>query len=265
MTMMPFPPSAPCKRVGVAWFLLACAITGCGSLVPYADEFQCPGTYRGLCEPPVDAYKDSVHGIEPHRYNQKWQEARKAWEENNPELFAARAKVSTFNNAATGDNPAGYRELLFMRMRDQVESPVVPALTPAETVRCLVLDSLGRKDGSLYTPPHYVHFIMEPPRWTLQKIPELQAHNNFDSMEVKEDDYKALFPAPSEKPITSAIPSPAIEQGGKTSDGALEDNPVAARPEEAAKPTAPESTEMEMIRQFVDENEGASPRDSCVQ
>lgn len=254
MKIMRFQPLASCKKMrrGVI-LLLAVAVTGCGSIIPYSDEFQCPGNYRGLCESPVDAYKDSINGIEPHKFNKEWQEDRKAWEENNPELLAARSKLSKFNNASASDNPAGYRELLFLRMRDQVESPVVPELSPPETVRCLILDSLGRKDGSLYTPPHYVHFIMEQPRWNMKKIPELQAHNQFDPKKENEGEYNALFAPPPAKPGNPDFPSQVIDPGGNVPGVAQEQKPVAR-----SQPFSPvrESPEMGVIRQFVNEEEG---------
>lgn len=184
--------------------VVALFIAGCSSIVPYNSEFQCPGSYKGMCDSATNAYEDSKNGIQPYKFDKKWQAARQGWEANNQELLATRARteqggegnsggsIQKYNNQASNTNPAGYRELLFESMRRQIEEPVTPVLTPPEQVRCLILDSLGRTDDSLYTPPHYTYFVMEKSRWAMKKIPE------YVKLRKKDDgNYQALYTDPN--------------------------------------------------------------------
>ena len=138
-------------------------LLGCS---PYSSEFSCPNTYDGVCEPPTDAYNDSVNGIDPRKYDEKWQEKRKKWEEKNKALLEARARAMSGN--VTGEAP-GYRQALFRKMKEALERPETPVLVPPRIGRALVL---GFSQGDLFVAPHYIFFTMDKPRWTFRKVQE---------------------------------------------------------------------------------------------
>ena len=149
---------------------LACLlflICGCG-ITPYESKFSCPPTYQGLCESPIDAYRDSVNGIDPRQLDPEWKEKRAKWEEKNKALIEAR-KQAEIRRAGTSSEAPTYRAELFKELRDLIEAPETPVVIPPKIVRALVL---GTPDGKMYVAPHYVFFMLDEPHWVLRKIPE---------------------------------------------------------------------------------------------
>ncbi len=149
----------------ILWTLLS----GCG-VTPYKSEFSCPPTYGGICESPVDAYRDSVHGIDPRKFDPEWQKKRKKWEEKHRDLLEARKRAAgeATDTPQTTEAP-GYRARLFEELKDLIGAPETPVLLPPRVMRALVL---GTPDGRIYVAPHYVFFMLDEPRWVLRKIPE---------------------------------------------------------------------------------------------
>jgi conjugal transfer pilus assembly protein TraV len=156
--------------------LLAVSTTGCGFLNPYKSEFACgDGThsFNGNCESVEDAYNDSVKGIDARQLDPKWKEKRAQWEKKNKDLVDLRKQI---DDAAPNVHEAiGYREALFNEMKGVLQAPETPLLVPPTPVRILVLDSVGGEEGALYTSPHYVWVILDKPKWSLKKIPELMS------------------------------------------------------------------------------------------
>ena len=154
------------KSTGLSYTLLlisSLVLLGCS---PYSSEFACPGTYDGVCESPQDAYNDSVNGIDPRQYDEKWQQRRRKWEEKNRALIEARARAMSGN--VTGEAP-DYRQTLFLKMKETLERPETPVLVPPRIGRALVL---GFSQGDLFVAPHYIFFTMDRPRWTYRKVQE---------------------------------------------------------------------------------------------
>lgn len=150
-------------------FLVWALLAGCG-VTPYKSEFTCPPTYEGLCESPIDAYRDSVHGIDPRKFDPEWQKRRKKWEEKHRELLSARKQAKRqAENATQADFAPNYRAQLFEELKGIISAPETPVLLPPKVMRALVL---GTPDGKIYVAPHYVFFILDEPRWVLRKIPE---------------------------------------------------------------------------------------------
>lgn len=153
--------------------LLAVSVTGCGLLNPYKSEFACGdgNSFNGNCESVEDAYNDSVKGIDARQLDPKWKEKRAQWEKKNKDLVDLRKQA----DGVVPDihEAIGYREALFNEMKGVLQAPETPMLVPPTPVRILVLDSVGGEEGALYTSPHYVWVILDKPKWSLKKIPEL--------------------------------------------------------------------------------------------
>lgn len=156
-------------------FLLGTLLSGCG-VTPYKSEFSCPPTYGGICESPIDAYRDSVHGIDPKKFDPEWQKKRKKWEEKHRDLLEARKRAAgeATDTPQTTEAP-DYRAQLFEELRNLIEAPKTPILLPPRVMRALVL---GTPDGRIYVAPHYVFFMLDEPRWVLRKIPEREIRND---------------------------------------------------------------------------------------
>lgn len=164
-------------------FLLWMLLSGCG-VTPYKSEFSCPPTYGGLCESPVDAYRDSVHGIDPRKFDPEWRKKRRKWEEKHRDLLRARKQAAgeTTETPQATEAP-DYRARLFEELRDLIGAPETPVLLPPRVMRALVL---GTPDGRIYVAPHYVFFMLDEPRWVLRKIPERVIPHRKDRAEIKE-------------------------------------------------------------------------------
>lgn len=151
---------------------LAGATTGCGVLNPYKAEFSCAdGSFNGNCESVEDAYHDSVKGIDARQADPRWREKRQEWEKKNKDLVELRKKADA--GSADYHEAIGYRAMLFNEMKGALQAPETPLLVPPTPIRILVLDSVGGEDGALYTSPHYAWVILDKPKWSLKKIPEL--------------------------------------------------------------------------------------------
>jgi len=173
---------------------------GCG-ITPYESKFSCPPTYGGLCESPIDAYHDSVNGIDPRQLDPKWKEKRAEWEEKNKALIEARKRAALQRSGTSSEAPT-YRAELFKELRDLIEAPETPVVIPPKIVRALVL---GTPDGKMYVAPHYVFFMLDEPRWVLRKIPErpgpislpLSLQSNKETKEVRVNGNKDEGKAPA--------------------------------------------------------------------
>ncbi len=64
-------------------------VSGCGTH-PYNTQFKCPPTYGGMCESLPEAYEDSVHDIDPRKFDKEWLRKRQKWEKKHVELLMAR-------------------------------------------------------------------------------------------------------------------------------------------------------------------------------
>jgi len=134
---------------------------------PYSQEFSCPATYNGVCEPIKDAYQDSINGIDPRQFDAKWKEHQARWKEDHKGLISARKAARPEANG-TGEAP-GYRQVLFQELKDLIERPQTPVVIPPRVERVLVLSFA---QGKLFVAPHYVYFMVDEPRWVLRKLPE---------------------------------------------------------------------------------------------
>jgi len=148
--------------MGFMGILLGCGVT------PYQTKSHCPPSFLGLCESPIDAYHDSVNGIDPRQFDPKWKKRRAEWEEKNKALIEARKRAELKKVGLSSEAPT-YRAELFRELRDLIEAPETPVVIPPKIVRALVL---GTPDGKMYVAPHYVFFMLDEPRWVLRKIPE---------------------------------------------------------------------------------------------
>ena len=147
--------------------LLGMGLSGCG-VTPYSSKFSCPPGYNGMCESVMEAYQDSVDGIDPRQFDPKWQKARKKWEEKHADLLEARRKAREAKENVKGEAP-DYRESLFTELKALIQAPETPVLVPPRVVRGLVL---GLAEKEVFVSPHYVFFQLDEPRWVLKKFPE---------------------------------------------------------------------------------------------
>jgi type IV conjugative transfer system lipoprotein TraV len=158
-------------------FTFACLLLSGCSMTPYSSDFKCSDTYNGICEPVENAYKDSVNGINPADYDEKYQQKRKKWEDNHKNLLLARkqkeAEKKAMINDMSGEN-ISYREVLFKQYKNYLKEPAAPVVIPPKPMRILILDSAS-KDKNIYTTPHYVYFLLDRPKWILKKIHELKS------------------------------------------------------------------------------------------
>ena len=153
-------------------------VSGCsGTLMPYESSFQCPGGYNGICESIDDAYHDSVNGIDPRQFDEKWKEHKADWEESHAELIAARKGISAIYKASetlsAGQKPASYRESYLRKMKDLIDAPETPVLVPPKVIRILVLPRTYEQNRSLVGSHYLFSQLEDGPRWILKKIPEV--------------------------------------------------------------------------------------------
>jgi len=158
------------RKAGLALSAAALLSAGCVTQ-PYKTSFQCPGTYEGMCETLDDAYFDSVHGIDPKKFDEKWAEKEKQWEEKNKKLIEARKKAASPERHDKGE--IEYRKRLFKELSSLLAEPVKPLVAPPKVVRVLVLSSLARDTGrkTIFVSPRYVYFMLDDPHWLLHGQP----------------------------------------------------------------------------------------------
>lgn len=192
------------KNILLPCCIFASILTGCASVVPYDSTFQCPKGPNGTCESVEDAYTDSLHGITPGTFNKDFQKNRQKWAEANSDLIEARKefgdeyKPESLGKLKNSQDPnidlksqpiidaskvardslpgkeVDYRGALFDQYRSLLAKPETPIIVPPTPRRALILDSTSGQDGLVYTPPHYVYFLIDKPRWILKKLSESQ-------------------------------------------------------------------------------------------
>ena len=155
------------RRTGSALGLMALLGLSLSACSPYSSHFKCPPSYGGVCESTQDAYYDSKHGIDPRKFDKKWQKKHKKWQKKHAKLLKAR-KEAKEAQARTGDAPE-YRASLFKELRGLISDSRTPVVIPPKIGRALILGYTDRKE---LIAPHYVYFMLDEPRWVLQKIPE---------------------------------------------------------------------------------------------
>jgi len=152
------------KTVTVLFMLLMLFSIGC---TPYSSKFSCPASYNGVCESMQDAYEDSVTGIDPREFDEEYQQKKQAWNETHKELVEARKQARQLE--AQGED-LNYRKAVFEELKEVIKRPETPILIPPKVYRALVL---GYGQGKMFTAPHHIYFILDEPKWTLKKIPEM--------------------------------------------------------------------------------------------
>jgi len=167
-------------------------LSACGKIIqPYDTKFKCPPTYLGVCEPMEDAYKDSVLGIDPRKFDKEWVEKRKEWEKEHRELLEARRRAelqlqalyNSTNVQIDVDKALGisnskvakeYRKELFSELHSLITEPKTPFVAPPKIVRVLVLSTIApeENDRTIFISPRYVYFMLDSPKWIIHKLPE---------------------------------------------------------------------------------------------
>ena len=168
------------KRMQMVWVFLPLlfslsVLTGCsGTLMPYESSFQCPGGYNGICESIDDAYQDSVSGIDPRQFDEKWKEKKEAWEESHSELIEARNRMTKgMHDTDQHINSASYRQSYLRKLQDLMEAPETPVLVPPKVIRILVLPRTFEEKRSLVGSHYLFSQLEDRPRWILTKVPEI--------------------------------------------------------------------------------------------
>ena len=140
-------------------------LSGCGV---YSSKYSCPPGYNGMCESVEDAYHDSVNGVDPRKFDARWQKRHRKWLKQHKDLVAARKRAMQSKEKTKGEAP-GYRKDLFRELRSLIQQPETPVVVPPRVMRGLVL---GVAENSMFVSPHYVFFMLDRPRWLLRKVPE---------------------------------------------------------------------------------------------
>ena len=140
-----------CKRFLLGLSLLA--LTGCGFLNPYHENFDCRMEDGGKCVDTMTAYADAV-ALEGS--------------DNQP-------PTPSFNPQAVPGNPAGmpagrtgehaYREQLYSQLTDLIGAPETPMVTAPKIIRVLMLPYQA-KEGELIMP-RFIYVKAEEARWVM--------------------------------------------------------------------------------------------------
>jgi len=196
------------------WLILGTTflLAGCsGFVTPYNSSFECPEGFNGNCQSVQDSLSDSVLGVNPQHFDKKYVKKRKAFNKSHKALIEARQKKmqeqapnlidgssgATLSSSSLSPRPnkntVDYRGALFAKYKDILEKPSMPIMVPSTPMRALILDSKTGDDGLIYTPPHYVYFIIDGPHWLLKKISEYHSLKNLASAQPtqKKDFLKA--------------------------------------------------------------------------
>ena len=142
--------------------------------MPYESSFQCPGGYNGICESIDDAYQDSLSGIDPRQFDEKWKEKKEAWAESHSELVEARSRMTKgMHDTDPHINSASYRQSYLRKLQDLMEAPETPVLVPPKVIRILVLPRTFEEKRSLMGSHYLFSQLEDGPRWILAKVPEI--------------------------------------------------------------------------------------------
>lgn len=130
------------KTIAAALLLLS---TGCSLLVPYDDEFSCPGSRDyGKCTDVNGAYEEAVYGTPaPDTGSPDKDEKEKV----------SHAKLS-HSPPMTGEDH--YRDAQYRELAGVIEDPETPVVVRPKALRTLILSY--DTDGTLWMPRYVYYF-----------------------------------------------------------------------------------------------------------
>lgn len=155
-------------------------IQGC-SILPYEEDFACKlKDNLGKCQDVSAAYEEAVTGVSKAPPMKKASEQDDDEDSRDPDIERDDSETAPASPLPTATNQTGYvgyRQAVYSKLQQYVEAPETPMVTPAKTVRTMILPYTTTTDRNRLYMPRYVMSIVNEPKFVmgqyLYKRPEL--------------------------------------------------------------------------------------------